>query len=568
MHEFAYLQDLVIILSFALIIVIVFHKINLPPIAGFILSGVFVGPQGLGLINDHHQVEVLSEIGVALLLFGIGVQLDLKKMKRLWKMILSAGILQVGLSTTIAFLISKVLGLTSNQAIFIGFVVALSSTAIVLRGLQQRGEVDAPHGRLILGILIFQDFAVIPIMLIIPFLTGSNINPEIFLVTFSKSIGIILSVLLLTIFLVPRILKLVSKTRQRQLFVLAVFLICLGTAWLVTKSGATLAIGAFLAGLVVSGSEYRHQALADMISFREVFASLFFVSIGMLLSPTLIYENLTAILLLLVAILLGKSIIIFTTSLIMRMPLRVCLITSIALAQVGEFSFILIYSVKGTGLISATLENNLVSAAILSMFLTPFAISFGPRLAAGIGKFNRFKSLVNVNSAEEASNLVSKLKDHIIICGYGFAGRELAQVLEKNSLPFIIVDINIENVKKANLETGKAVFGDATSSDVLSKLAIENARELMVLINDPGASEQIVRVARDLSPNLYISVRTFYLLDIKPLLVVGADEVIPAEREAAIQVTTKLLERYNFNPEQVKKQTSAIREHSEDEDSF
>ena len=567
MHELSYLGDLVIILGFAVIIVIVFHRLKLPSIAGFILSGIIVGPQGLGLITDVHQVEVLAEIGVALLLFGIGAELALKKLQRLWKLVVVGGLLQVGLTTATVYAIARMTDLSNNSAIFIGLVVALSSTAIVLRGLQQRGEVDAPHGRLILGILVFQDFSVVPIMLALPLLTGTDLNAGVFFVTLAKSVGIVVAVLLLAIFIVPRILSLVTKTRQRQLFILSVFLICLGTAWLVTKSGASLAVGAFLAGLVVSGSEYRHQALADMISFKEVFASLFFVSIGMLLSPMLMLDNLVPIIAILVAILLGKSLIVFMTAAILRMPLRVCLITAVALAQIGEFSFILLFSVQGSGLISESLENSLVSAAILSMFFTPFAMSYGPQLAAGLGKLKPFKSLFKVDSVEDAPNAVRKIRNHIIVSGYGFAGRELSQVLEGYNIPYVIVDLNIENVRKASQETGRAVFGDVTSQGVLKKLGIDNARELVLLINDPSAAERAVRIARGLAPRLYITVRTFYLLDIKPLLDAGADEVVSAEREGAVQVAIQLLKRHRVDNQQIAKQALVIRDHSEDENS-
>lgn len=567
MHELAYLRDLVVILGFAVIIVIVFHRLKLPPIAGFILSGILVGPKGFGLINDVHQVEVLAEIGVALLLFGIGMELALKKLQRLWKLVVVGGFLQVGLTTAAVFAIARMTDLSSNSAIFIGLVVALSSTAIVLRGLQQRGEVDAPHGRLILGILVFQDFSVVPIMLAIPLLIGTDLNAGVFFDTLAKSVGIVVGVLFLAILIVPRILSLVARTRQRQLFILSVFLICLGTAWLVTKSGASLAVGAFLAGLVVSGSEYRHQALADMISFREVFASLFFVSIGMLLSPMMILDNLGPIIAILVAILFGKSVIVFITATILRMPLRVCLIAGIALAQIGEFSFILLFSVQGTGLIAESLENSLVSAAILSMFFTPFAMSFGPRLAAGLGKFSHLKSLLEIDSAEDTLDTVGKTRDHVIVSGYGFAGRELAQVLETHNIPYVIVDLNIENVRIASRETGRAVFGDVTSQGVLGKLGIESARELVILINDPSAAEQAVRVARGLAPDLFITVRTSYLLDTKPLLAAGADEVIPAERESAVQVATQLLKRHRVDNQEITKQALIIRNHSEDESS-
>ena len=566
MHELTFLRDLVIILAVAVIVVLLFHRFKLPSIAGFIFSGLLVGPRGVGLIDDVYQVEVLAEIGVALLLFGIGSELSLSKLRRLWKLATVGGFLQVGLTTAAAFAICRIIALPGNTSLFVGFVVALSSTAIVLRGLQQRGEVDAPHGRLILGILVFQDFSVVPIMLIIPLLVGSGLSAGAFAITMAKSVAIIVVVLLAAILIVPRVLKLVARTRQRQLFILTVFVFCLGTAWLVTGSGASLAIGAFLAGLVVAGSEYRRQALADMIAFREVFASLFFVSVGMLLSPGQILDHYPTIVAILLGILLGKSTIIFVVGLLMRKSLRVSLISALALAQIGEFSFVLLYAVKGKGLIEPAAENSIVSAAILSMFITPFFMSYGPRLATGLSRLSRFKRFVELDFGTAASDDSGKLAGHVIVAGYGFAGKELSQALQTCQTPYIIVDLNIENVRKASLETGHAVFGDITSEDVLSQLAIENARELVLLVNDPGASELAVRIARRLSPRLFITVRTTYLLDIEPLLAAGANEVVPAEREAAVRVTTQVLERLRVDSSRISEQASEIRGHLESED--
>ncbi|MCP4634724.1 MAG: hypothetical protein GY855_17485 [candidate division Zixibacteria bacterium] len=563
MYELAYLKDILVILGVAIIVVILFHKLKLPAIAGFILSGIIVGPQGLRLIDDPHQVEVLAEIGVALLLFGIGLELPLSKLKRLWKLAVIGGFFQVGLSTIAAYSIVRVLGLSINSAIMIGFIVALSSTAIVLRGLQQRGEVDAPHGRLILGILVFQDFSVVPIMLAIPLLSGMATSTGALAFTLIKSIGIVLIVLILAIVIGPKVLRLVAQTGQRQLFILAVFVVCLGTAWFVAYSGASLAIGAFLAGLVVAGSEFRHQAMADMIAFREVFSSLFFVSVGMLLLPDVIFSNALPIVMILVGILLGKSVIVFITSQIMRMPLRVSIISALALAQVGEFSLVLLYSIQNTGLVDISIKSNLVSAAILSMFITPFFMSFGPKLAAGLGRLKWMRSSETVKSAEEVSYKTCKMCDHIIIAGYGFAGRELSGALKKNGLPYVIVDLNIDNVRKASKEVGNAVFGDVTSQSVLTQLGINNARELVLLINDTTALRQAVQAARVLAPDLHITVRTSYLLDIKRLQDAGADEIVPAEREAALHVMTQVLLRNQIDEETVTQQAEESRKRDE-----
>ena len=565
MNELSYLRDLVIILGFGVIIVTVFHKLKLPAIAGFIFAGVLVGPHGFGFISDVHQVEALAEFGVALLLFGIGMELSLEKLRRLWKLIVVGGALQVGLSLLVAFAIAKAFELPDNSALFIGFLLALSSTAIVMRGLQQRGEVDAPHGRLILGILVFQDFSVVPMMLAIPILIGTDVLADVYLVTMLRAIGIIVAVLLASLLIVPRILKFVAKTRQRQLFILTVFLICIGTAWLITWSGASLAIGAFLAGLVVAGSEYRHQALADLISFREVFASLFFVSIGMLLIPLVIIDNIFLVLALLIAILVGKSVIVFVAAKLLRMPLRVCMMTAVSLAQVGEFSFVLLFSVQGSGLIDKTLEINLISAAILSMFVTPFAMSFGPRLAAGLGKLPRLRELLEVKMVEDATPSVCEMRDHVIIGGYGFAGRELSKALKEYNIPHVVVDINIDNVRRASKEGVLAFFGDATSQSVLVKLGAECAGELLLLLNDPGAAEQAVRVARRLAPDLHILVRTHYLLDIEPILAAGADEVVPSEREAAVEITSLVLNRHKIDTQRVADLKIRIRNQTEED---
>lgn len=565
MHELAYLKDLVVILSVAIIIVILFHRLKLPAIAGFILSGVIVGPKGLGLINDVHQVELLAEIGVALLLFGIGVELSLGKLKRLWRLALIGGLLQVGLTIVLVYSLALLFDLSSTTALILSFAVALSSTAIVLRGLQQRGEVDTPHGQLILGILVFQDFSVVPIMLIIPLLIGADLSAGAFALSFVKSIGIILLVLLLAVLVVPPVFKYVARTRQRQLFILSVFVVCLGTAWLVTLSGASLAIGAFLAGLVVAGSEYRHQALADMLAFREIFASLFFVSVGMLLIPSAAFDNIIPILVMLLVILAGKALIVFLSALIIKMPGRAAILAGVSLAQVGEFSFVILYAIQNSSVFEQGLENSLISAAILSMFITPFFMSFGPRLAAGLGRFSKFRHLAEIRTAESASDELCKLCDHVIIAGYGFAGRELSQSLSNCGIPYIIVDLNIENVTLADSENKNVVYGDITSDQVMLQLGIEQARELVILINDPTASVHAIKIARRLSPDLFISVRTAYLLDVDAMVKAGANEVIPAEREAAAQVAFQVLKRNKVEEPVIFEQVEEIREHLEND---
>ena len=559
MAELTYLRDLMVILGVAVVVVALLHRLGIPSIAGFIFAGVIVGPHVLKVVNDPHEVELLAEIGVALLLFGIGLELSLDRLKKLWRPIIIGGTLQVGITIAAAIFISRALGLSFNISILIGCLLAVSSTAIVLRGLEVRGEIDAPHGRLTLGILVFQDLLVVPMILLVPILAGSNTGAGEVALTMLRAVGILAGVVIAARLIVPYILDFIAKTRQRQLFLLSVLLIAIGTAWITSSAGVSLALGAFLAGLVVAGSEYRHQVLADMIPFKEVFTSVFFISIGMILSPLSVVENIIPIVLLLLAILIGKAIIVFITGMAMRLPVRVAILAAAALAQVGEFSFVISKSAQNIGLLPDALADIIIPASILSMFITPFALAFGPHLAAGMSKMKTVTRLLNVVSVEDAPDLSRKMKDHIIIGGYGFAGEKLAESLKQCGLPYIIIELNPVNVRRAMERGDPAYYGDITSVEVLEHLGLPTARELVLVINDPGANIRAIKAARQVAPNLHITVRTNYLLDIKPLLDSGANDVVPAELETAVEITSRIIGRCNVPDKDVDKQLKLIR---------
>ena len=559
MSELYYLKDLVVILGLGVIIVAAFHRFRIPTIAGFIIAGIIVGPEGLGLVADMHKVEILAEIGVTLLLFGIGLELPLDRLRRLWRPILIGGFIQVGLSIIITFLIAQSFGLSPKASLFTGFVIAVSSTAIVLRGLEQRGEIDAPHGRFTLGILIFQDLCVVPMILIIPLL-GNSYGPSTGLIaTLIRSAVIIVAVLVAARIVVPRLMDLIARTRQRHLFIMTILLISIGTAWVSASAGVSLALGAFLAGLIVAGSEYRHQALADIISFREVFISLFFVSVGMMLDPRAVIEHIVPIMILLAGIMVGKLVVVFVTGMCMRMPARVNAMAGAALAQVGEFSFVLIGAAATYRLIDSTFTSNLMAAIVLSMLLTPFALSLAPTLAAGVGKIRVLTRLLDVSTAEDAAQSEKSLQNHVIIGGYGLAGQDLALALRYSKIPYVIAELNPENVRKTRQEREPIYYGDITSPEVLDYLGASKASEFVIVINDPDAIERAVKAARSIAPELHILVRTRYLLETGFLLDAGASEIIPAELEASIEVTAQILRRHHVRPEQIRNQCTLIR---------
>jgi CPA2 family monovalent cation:H+ antiporter-2 len=563
MDHASYLKDLLIILGGALVVVAALQRLRIPSIAGFILAGILIGPHGLSLVSDSGEVQLLAEIGVALLLFGIGLELSLAKMRRLWKLAVFGGILQVCSTIMFTYLIASMLGYESSTAIFLGFLVSLSSTAVVLKGLESRGETDAPHGQLSLGILLFQDLSVVPMILAIPVLAAGQVPLGQILPALGRAVIIIAVVIGAAYVAVPRILRVIAGLRQRHLFVLAVLVISMGTAWAISTGGVSLAVGAFLAGLVAAGSEYRHQAFSDMVPLRDVFASIFFVSIGMLLDISIVIDNIGSILLLLAAITIGKYFIVFLTGLIMRLTARVSILAGVSLAQMGEFAFVLVAAARGTGLLPEVEGNRLIAAAVATMLLTPFAISFGPRLAAGVGRIRVLTRLLNVSSVEEAETSGVDLTGHVIIGGFGFAGLTLASALKECDIPYLIVDINPDNIQKAAALGHPVFFGDISSPEVLQKLKISAASELILVINDPGAAEKAIKAAREVAPETHIVARTPYLLDIEPLTKAGAQAVIPAERESAAQVASHVLSRHCVSEDIIIERVASIRKMKE-----
>jgi len=538
-QEVVFLRDLVVVLAAAVLVVTLLRRLGVPSIAGFILAGVLAGPTALGLVQDTHEVEVLAEIGVVLLLFGIGLELSLDRLRLLWKAVLVGGGIQVTATVALATAISHAMGLSWGAAIFFGFIVAVSSTAIVLRGLSQRGELNAPHGRLAVGILVFQDLCVVLMILAVPFLVGEAVSLQNVLMTTGTAVGILGGVLIAGNFVVPQVLNFVAKTRDQDLFVLTVFLICLGIAWGVSKAGISLALGAFLAGLTVASSEFRYQALSDLIPTREVFASLFFVSVGMLLDVSDVLAHVVSTVGLLVAILVGKSTIILATALILRLPLRIAILSAAALSQVGEFSFVLLHA--GPGILDSTLSHNLLVAIILSMLLTPLGLASGPRLATNVMRIPWLNRRLGANppgvdASEPHSN-------HVVVAGYGLTGHKMCEALREHDVPYIAVDVNPDNVRAARKEGHRVVLGDVTRSEVLSAIATKNARMVVMSINDTRATELAIRAIRNLAPGVMILARAHFEIDKDSLLRAGADQVITAEATASDSLTEACLEK-------------------------
>jgi len=534
------LGDLIVIFGAALAVVLLLSRLRLPTIAGFIVAGALLGPSGFGWIGDAAEIEQLAEIGVVLLLFTIGLEFSIKELRRLGRVLLVGGALQVGLTTLAVVAGATFAGLDARKGVFLGFVVALSSTAIVLKGLAERGETDAPHGRLIVGILLFQDLCVVPMILVTPFLAGETGGAASLARVLLVGAAVVVVTLLLARKAVPWLLHRVAGTGSRDVFILAVVLVCSGIAWITSWAGLSLALGAFLAGIVLADSEYGHQALADMLPLREIFTSLFFVSMGMLLDVRVVAESPGPILALVGAVLLGKALLATIAGLFAGFPLQVGLLGGMALSQIGEFSFVLASVGRRAGLLTESETRILFAASVVTMLVTPFALRFGPRVAASAGRLRALGRLLGIRG-DELTRIPEGLSGHVVVLGYGVGGEMMAEVLRSADLPFIVLDLNAQRVREARRQGEPVYYGDVGTAEMLRHARVPDARQVVVLLNDPSATLRAVRTARALAPGVAIIARARYVADVPVLLQAGATEAVAQEFEASLEVIRRAM---------------------------
>src|SRR5881409_2787262 len=387
MSEYHVLKDLAIIFAVSLLVILVFHRIKLPALPGFIVAGVLLGPNALGLVSDVHQVESLAEVGVILLLFTIGIEFSLSRLREMGRQVVAGGGAQVGLTVALSCVLARALHLSWRVSLLLGFLVALSSTAIVLKGLTDKGEIDAPHGRLATGVLIFQDLCVVPMMLVLPFLAGrSGGGAGALFLALGKAVLVVISVLVLARTVVPRALAEILKTRSRELFLIAVILVGTLTALGTAAAGASLALGAFLAGLVISESDYGHQAMAELLPFRDVFISLFFVTVGMLVQFDFIRHHPWLAAGGVVPVLAGKTLVASVGPALLGYAGRVAVLAALLVSQIGEFSFVLAKEGRGLALMSESMYQGFLAVAAFTMLVTPFLLQGGPTILDALEK--------------------------------------------------------------------------------------------------------------------------------------------------------------------------------------
>jgi len=557
MHVAA-LQDMVFLFGLAILTVLVARKMTLPSIIGLLVAGMLAGPHALAMVSSAHQVEQLAEIGIVLLLFTIGIEFSLKELMRIRQMVFLGGGLQMIVTILATALVAVLCGQSPEQAVFFGFLAALSSTAIIMKLMADEGEIDTPHGKTILGVLIFQDLCVVPLMLLVPLLGVGGLSFENFVLTIAKATAVVVTAHYGARYMIPWLLRHVVRARSRELFILCVLFIGFGTAWLTAEAGLSLALGAFIAGLAISESEYSQQVLGDIMPFRDAFMSIFFLSVGMLLDPAIMIEKPLVILMIVAATLLIKIFVSTAALRVMGLPARVAIISGLTLAQIGEFSFILAQSGLKQGLLDSGSYQLFLAASVATMALTPLLIRISEPMADLADRTLPTRLTRGSRRLAERDRDL-EISGHVIISGYGLNGRNLAKVLKHLSLPHLIIDTNPFTIARERKEGELLIFGDASMPEVLSHAHIETARIIVIAISDASASRRIAAQARQMNPNIHIIARTRYVLEVEHLYRLGVNEVVPEEFETSVEILSRVLRTFMVPHDEIEQHIAEVR---------
>jgi len=550
MNEAHLFKDILIVLAFAIPIIYFFNKLNLPSIIGFIVTGVLIGPSFLKVITSFEGINQLAEIGVALLLFTIGIEISFNNFIKNFKEILLIGSFQVLGTTAIGFLSGVIFGFNIQQSIFLGFLITQSSSSIILKMLSDRDEIETPHGKITTGVLVFQDLMVLPMMLLIPILGVSEQASIIeILYRIFISLVLILAIFFIARFLMPHLLFQLIQIQMRDVFIIGVMVLSFGIAFITQMLGLSFAIGAFIAGLIISETDYTHQVIGDIKPFKEVFTSFFFISFGMFLNFNDLISRLSDNLILIISIIVLKALIMIIIVLISKYPFRIALLTGIYLAQIGEFSFVMLLKGEEYSLLNESISKQFISISILTMLISPILLKISPFISSKIPDFEKKKS----------DDFLNQLKNHVIIIGYGLNGRNVSKVLKEAHIPYVIIETNPKNVLQARKEGEKIINGDATKREILEFAHIKQAKIVVVAISDPMATRIIVRLVKDLNKEIYLIVRTRYVKDVEELVNLGADEVIPEEFETSIQILSRVLKKFHIPNSVILAQANTLR---------
>ncbi|MDH6248811.1 CPA2 family monovalent cation:H+ antiporter-2 [Polynucleobacter sphagniphilus] len=537
------LQLTLILLASGVAGVVIFRYFGLPPILGYLAIGVLIGPNALGLANDSATVKYLGEFGVVFLMFSIGLEFNLHKLRAMRSIVFGLGGIQVLLTMLLAvpasLLMNWIYPISWEAAIALGGALAMSSTAIVTKLIADRSELETDHGRNIIGILLFQDLAVVFLLILLPSL-GKNPG-DLFIALSAAAIKISVALVLIFVLgqtLMSRWFRLVTKLRSQELFMLNLLLIVLGMAGLTEHFGLSLALGAFLAGMLISETPYRHQVEEDIKPFRDVLLGLFFITIGMLLDFHVIAQQWILVLLLLIGPLLFKFGLIALLSRAFGSTPGISIRTGLCLAQAGEFGFVLLNQIDGLDLIDPALSQAVLAAMLLSMFGAPFLIQYSDRIAM---RFSSNEWLLQSLALTRVAAKSVRTENHVVICGFGRSGQSLARMLDQEKIPYIALDMDPDRVKTAAAAGDNVVYGDASRENYLIAAGLSRAKAVVITYADTPAGFKVLHQVERLRPGMTVLVRTKDDADLAKLQAAGATEVVPELIEGSLMMASHVL---------------------------
>jgi CPA2 family monovalent cation:H+ antiporter-2 len=549
------LFELLLLIAIAAIGAGVVERLRLPSIVGFLAAGALVGPGGFGIVSDPERVAELAELGVVFLLFEIGLELPVERVRRLWRRALLAGGLQVALTLGVVSAAAVALGVPLSSALVLGALVAMSSTALVMGLLANRGELDAPHGQLAVGILLFQDLCIVPFLLAVPLLAAASSAG-------GASVGLAAGrgVLALVVLFVgarlglPRLLDRAARAGSRELFTLIALLVVLGSAVAAEFMGLTLAVGAFIGGLALSASPYSHQLFSEVVPLRGVLLGIFFTAIGMLLDVGEATRNAAGVATYVAFVVVFKAALVAgVIALVLRQGVRTGVLAGLALAQTGEFSFVLAAAASAAGLLEGGLQQAFLAGSVATLAATPFLVQAAPRAANLLARWIP-------SGAGDMEPEAAPLSDHVVLVGFGLAGQNVARVLRARDVPYVAVEANPNAVQEARARGEPIHYGDATGRHLVERLGVARAQLVVVAVSDPIATREIAAVVRRVAPDVEILARTRYVRDVDSLEAAGASAVIAEEFESTLELIAQALRHFKVPEGGLVRFTAGLRE--------
>jgi CPA2 family monovalent cation:H+ antiporter-2 len=561
-EDFRLIVDLVSVLAAAALGGLFAGLLRQPPLLGYLLGGMIVGPAGLGLIKELIQIETLAQFGVAFLLFALGVEFSLAELKKVQAIALGGGALQITLTILVTALVSLGVGWVTSpaQGVFLGAILSLSSTAVVLKCLMESNEMSTPHGQVMLGILVVQDLALGLMLAVLPALDRPLEEIGIAVATALLQIGLFAAgAIAVGIWLIPPLLRLLAKTESRELFLLGVVTLCLGIALLTEYLGLSIEMGAFVAGLMISEVEYADQTLTYVEPLRDIFAALFFAAIGMLIDPVFLWKNLELILGLVALVLAGKFLIVAPLVKVFRYPWKTALIAGVGLAQIGEFSFVLASEGQSLGLVSRQVYLLILGTTAVTLVVTPFLLGIMPQLLTWAESLPGLKKYLEPADLPMAVSADLPEKNHVVVCGYGRVGRNLVRLLLKSDYPVLVIDQSESRIQQVRDAGIPYVYGNAASLYVLEKAGVQQAQAMAIALPDAMNTRLCLKRALELDPDLEVVVRATKEKDIELLYQLGAREVVQPEFEASLELVTHLLTAMGVPLSQVQQDIAQVR---------